>query len=324
MSVHFKILTLRPMDACGHEYFRACGVEVITSAYDNEEGWIQEISDLQVDGLFCRVDPITPAMMDASRKLQVIAKQGAGLDNIDLDYATEKKIQVVYSPAGNMNTVAEHATMLLLMLAQRYRYVDHQMRDGNFNVRYDLTNTYDLRGHKIGLIGCGRISQTFASILVNGFGMKAIGYDPFIKPEMLKVPIDLKSTSDDVWKEADYVSVHLQSNEYTRYTIGYRQFRMMKPTAGFINCARGDLIVEEDLIRALREGRLFGAALDVFEQEPLPLDHPFMTMENIVLTPHTSAATEDSVKRCTLTCCEEVMQVLNGQRSEVAFPGNKF
>ena len=320
----YKVLTLRPMDACGHEYLRASGVEVITSIYDTEAEWIKEISEDRPDALFCRVDPITPAMMDACDNLKVIAKQGAGLDNIDLDYATEKQIQVVFSPAGNMNTVAEHATMLLLMLAQRFRYVDHQMRSGNFNVRYGLTNTYDLRGHKIGLIGCGRISQTFASILVNGFGMKAIGYDPFIKPEMLKVPIDLKTTSDDVWKEADYVSVHLQSNEYTRYTIGYRQFRMMKPSACFINCARGDLIVEEDLIRALREERLAGAGLDVFEQEPLPMDHPFMTMENIVLTPHTAASTEDSVKRCTLTCCEEIMQVLNGKREEVAFPGNKF
>jgi len=320
----FKVLTLRAMDACGHEYLRASGVEVITSAYDNEEGWIKEISENQVDGIYCRVDPITPAMMDASPNLKVIAKQGAGLDNIDLDYATEKKIQVVFSPAGNMNTVAEHATMLLLMLAQRYRHVDNQMRSGNFNVRYGLTNTYDLRGHKIGLIGCGRISQTFASILVNGFGMKAIGYDPFIKPEMLKVPIELKKTSDEVWKEADYVSIHLQSNDFTRYTIGYRQFRMMKPTAGFINCARGDLIVEEDLIRALREERLAGAALDVFEQEPLPVDHPFLTMENVVLTPHTGAATEDSVQRCTLTCCEEIVQVFAGEREKVAFPGNKF
>ena len=320
----FKVLTLKHMDKCGHEYLKANGVEVITSTGNSEAEWIKEIADNQVDAIFCRVDKITPAMMDASANLKVIAKQGAGLDNIDMDYATEKKIQVVFSPAGNMNTVAEHATMLLLMLAQRYRYVDNEMRSGNFNVRYNLTNTYDLRGHKIGLIGCGRISQTFASILVNGFGMKAIGYDPFIKPEMLSVPIDLKKTSDEVWKEADYVSIHLQSNEYTRYTIGYRQFRMMKPTASFINCARGDLIVEEDLIRALREERLAGAGLDVFEQEPLPMDHPFLTMENVVLTPHTGAATEDSVQRCTLTCCEEIVQVFNGEREKVAFPGNKF
>ena len=210
----------------------------------------------------------------------------------------------------------------LLMCAQRYRYVDHQMRGGNFNVRYTLTGTHDLNGHTIGLIGCGRISQCFAKILVNGFGMKAIGYDPYITPDKLQVPIELKATADEVWQQADYVSLHLQSNDETRHSIGYKQFSMMKPSASFINCARGDLIVEADLIRALEEGKIYGAALDVFEQEPLPLDHPFLTMENVVLTPHMGAATQDSVIRCTTTSCEEIVQVLNGQ--PVAFPGNKL
>jgi D-3-phosphoglycerate dehydrogenase len=318
----YKVITLKHMDESGHKYLAEHGVEVITSQCDNEAGWIKEIQDNQVDGIFCRVDKITPAMMDASANLKVIAKQGAGLDNIDMDYATKKKIQVVYSPAGNMQTVAEHATMLLLMCAQRYRYVDHQMRGGNFNVRYTLTDTHDLTGHTIGLIGCGRISQCFAKILIEGFGMKVIGYDPFLKQENLKLPIELKATADEVWQQADYVSIHLQSNDSTRHSIGYKQFSMMKPTASFINCARGDLIVEEDLIRALKEGKLFGAALDVFETEPLPLDHPFVTMENIVLTPHMGAATEDSVIRCTTTSCEEIVQVLNGE--PVAFPGNKL
>ena len=118
------------------------------------------------------------------------------------------------------------------------------------------------------------------------------------------------------------MSLHLQSNDETRHSIGYKQFSMMKPSASFINCARGDLIVEADLIRALEEGKIYGAALDVFEQEPLPLDHPFLTMENVVLTPHMGAATQDSVIRCTTTSCEEIVQVLNGQ--PVAFPGNKL
>ena len=318
----YKVLTLKHMDECGQKYLAEHGFEVITSQCSDEAGWIKEIKDNQVTAIFCRVDKITPAMMDASANLKVIAKQGAGLDNIDLDYATSKKIQVVYSPAGNMQTVAEHATMLLLMCAQRYRYVDREMRGGNFNVRYDLTGTHDLTGHTIGLIGCGRISQCFAKILIDGFGMKVIGYDPYIKPENLKVPIELKATAEEVWREGDYVSIHLQSLPSTRHSIGYEQFSMMKPTASFLNCARGDLIVEADLIRALKEGKLFGAGLDVFEQEPLPADHPFLTMDNIVLTPHMGAATEDSVIRCTMTSCEEIVQVVNGE--PVAFAGNKL
>lgn len=320
--MRYKVLTLKHMHEDGVKYMAEHDVEVIESKCNNEAGWIEEIKELQVDGIFCRVDKITPAMMDASANLKVIAKQGAGLDNIDIPYATSKKIRVVYSPAGNMSTVAEHATMLLLMCAQRYRYVDNQMRGGNFDVRYTLTGTHDLTGHTIGLIGAGRISQCFAKILVEGFGMKCIAYDPFITPDKLKVNIELKATADEVWQEADYVSIHLQSNAETRKSIGYKQFSMMKPTASFINCARGDLIIEEDLIRALEEGKLYGAALDVFEQEPLPMDHPFLTREDIVLTPHMGAATEDSAIRCTLTSCEEIVQVFNGE--EPAFFGNQF
>lgn len=110
----YKVITLKQMDQSGHEYLAQHGVEVITSQCDNEARLDQEIAENQVDGIFCRVDKITPAMMDASPNLKVIAKQAAGLDNIDIPYATSKKIQVVYSPAGNMQTVAEHATMLLL------------------------------------------------------------------------------------------------------------------------------------------------------------------------------------------------------------------
>lgn len=317
----YKVITLKHMDDAGHKYLAEHGVEVITSQYDNEEGFLKEIKEHQVDGIYCRVDKITHAMMDASPNLKVIAKQGAGLDNMDLAYAAEKGIQVVYSPAGNAQTVAEHATMLLMQCAKRARYVDSEMRRGNFNVRYTLTGTYDLQGHTVGLIGCGRISQLFAHILIHGFGMKVIGYDPYLKPEMLKEPIELRPTAAEVWKEADFVSIHMQSNDATRHSVTYEQFSSMKPTAFFINCARGDLIVEADLIRALDEGKLAGAAMDVFEQEPLPMDHPFITRENVVLTPHMGAATEDSVLRCTLTCCKEIVQVFNGE--PVAFPAPK-
>ena len=309
----YKVLTLKHMDEAGHKYLAEHGVEVITSQYDNEEGWLKEISELQVDAIFVRVDKITHAMMDASANLKVIAKQGAGLDNMDLAYAAEKGIQVVFSPAGNAQTVAEHAAMLVLESAKRARYVDCEMRRGNFNVRYTLTGTYDLQGHTLGLIGCGRISQLFAHIMIHGFGMKVIGYDPYLTQDMLREPIELRATSAEVWKEADFVSIHMQSNDATRHTVGYEQFSSMKPTASFINCARGDLIVEADLIRALDEGKLANAAMDVFEQEPLPMDHPFITRENVILTPHMGAATQDSVIRCTVSCCEDIVRVFNGE-----------
>ena len=321
----YKVITLKHMDDSGIQYMAEHDVEVITSQCGDEAGWIKEIADNQVDGIFCRVDKITPAMMDASPNLKVIAKQGAGLDNIDIDYATKKGIQVVYSPAGNMQTVAEHATMLLLMCAQRYRYVDHQMRSGNFNVRYDLTGTHDLTGHTIGLIGCGRISQCFAKILIEGFGMKAIGYDPFLKQENLKLPIELKATADEVWQQADYVSIHLQSNPSTRHSIGYKQFSMMKPTASFINCARGALIKENELVECLKDGTLFQAGLDVFEHEPIQeSSRELFNLDNVIMTPHMAATTEQSVLNCCTSVANDIVAVCNGQEPKVKAQKPKF
>lgn len=317
----YKLLTTKYMEEYGRNYLNDHNVEVIISQYDNEAGWIKEMAENEVDAVYCRVDRITKAMIDASQKLKVIAKQGAGLDNIDLEYATEKGIQVIYSPNGNMQTVAEHVAMLALMCTTRYRYVDDQMRNANnFNVRYTLTGTHDLNGHTIGFIGCGRIGQTVAQIMTAGFGMKAIAYDPYLKPENLHANIELKATREEVLRKADIVSLHMQSLPSTRHSIGYEQFSMMKPTAFFINCARGDLIIEDDLIRALHEGKLAGAGLDVFVKEPLPENHPFLTMENIVLTPHMGAATEDATYRCTMASCQQVVQVLNGE--SVEFPAN--
>lgn len=317
----YKLLTTKYMEEYGRKYLNDHDVEVLVSQYDHEEGWIKEMKEHEVDAVYCRVDRVTKPMIDASPKLKVIAKQGAGLDNIDMDYATEKGIQVIYSPRGNMQTVAEHVVMLALLCTTRYRYVDNQMRNANnFNVRFTLTGTHDLNGHTVGFIGCGRIGQIAASILTTGFGMKAIAYDPYLKTEDLRVPIELKATREEVFREADIVSIHMQSLPSTRHSIGYEQFSMMKPTAFFINCARGDLIIEDDLVRALQEGKLAGAGLDVFEKEPLPADHPFLTMENIVLTPHMGASTEDATYRCTMTSCQQVVQVLNGE--PVEFPGN--
>ena len=321
----YKVLTLKHMDEAGHKYLAEHGVEVITSQYDNEEGFLKEITENQVDAIYCRVDKITHAMMDASANLKVIAKQGAGLDNMDLAYAAEKGIQVVFSPAGNAQTVAEHATMLLLECAQRARYVDCEMRRGNFNVRYTLTGTHDLQGHVLGLIGCGRISQLFAHIAIHGFGMKVIGYDPYLKPEMLKEPIELRPTAEEVWKEADYVSIHMQSNDATRYSVGYAQFSSMKPTASFINCARGALIKENELVECLKDGTLFQAGLDVFEHEPIQeSSRELFNLDNVIMTPHMAATTEQSVLNCCTSVANDIVAVCNGQEPKVKAQKPKF
>ncbi len=217
----------------------------------------------------CRTEPITAKMMDTCTNLKVIGKQGAGLDNIDMDHAHAKDITVVYAPAGNANAVAEHAVMLMLMCAKRFTYVDRQFRGGNFLVRMGMEHTYELGGKTLGMIGCGRISQLAMQKCKYGFGMKVIGYDPYLTQDKIGDLCELKATAKEVWEQADFVSVHLPVVPSTEHSIGREQFSWMKPTASFINCARGALIKEDELVACLQDGTLFQAGLDVFEHEPI-------------------------------------------------------
>lgn len=318
----YKVLALKHMDQIGVDMLAKIGAQVIIApAGCAEDDWVKIIEEEQVDCIYSRTDVVTPRMMAASKNLKVVAKQGVGLDNFDMKYANEHKIPVIWAPGGNTNAVAEHAIMLMLLCAVRFRHVDNEMRNGNFGVRYTLTDTWELKGRTLGLLGCGRVGQNVAKIAANGFGMKIIGYDPYPPMDPI-VPIDMMEM-DEVLAKADFVSLHMPSNPSTRHSIDYEKFCKMKPSGVFINCARGNIIVEADLVRALQEGKLAGAGLDVFEQEPLPMSSPLMALEQVVLTPHTAASTNQSVRNCTYMACQGIIDALLGHRS-IANMANKF
>lgn len=315
--------TVQISEAATTIFEAAGGKTVVTSHFFDEAGYIEELKELQPEAIMCRTEPITAAMMDAAGpNLKVIGKQGAGLDNIDMDAATERKIRVVYAPGMNAQSVAEQATFLLLACARRYQYVDQQFRSGNYKVRFGLEHTYELQGKTLGLVGCGRIGRMLATIAKNGFGMNVIGYDPFLKQEQLGDLITLVPEQDDVFKQADFVSLHTPSTPETKHSIGMRQFKMMKPTASLINASRGDVVCEEELIQAMKDRVIMCAGLDVTEKEPLPLDSPLYTLDNVTLTPHTAAATEQSVIRCCETVAHDICAVIAGK--DAKFAANKF
>lgn len=306
------------------EIFEAAGGKtVVTERFFDEEGYIEELKALQPDAIMCRTEPITAAMMDAAGpNLKVIGKQGAGLDNIDLEAATARKIRVVYAPGLNAQSVAEMSVFLMLACARRHNYVDRQFRNGNYKVRFGLQNTFELKGKTLGLVGCGRIGRMFAEIAKNGFGMKIIGYDPFLKQEQVGDLLTLVENQDDVFKQADFVSLHTPLTPETEHSIGMRQFKMMKPTASLINASRGEVVNEAELIQAMQEGIINCAGLDVTEQEPLPLDSPLYTLDNVILTPHTAASTQQSVIRCCEAVANDMVAVMEGK--DASFAANKF
>ncbi|MDQ3696443.1 MAG: phosphoglycerate dehydrogenase, partial [Gemmatimonadota bacterium] len=222
------------------------------------------------------------ALADATR-LKVIGRAGVGVDTIDVAAATERGIAVLNAPAGNTVSAAELTFALLLALVRRVAAADRSMRDGKWE-RTKFSGT-ELYGKTLGLVGAGRIGGEVAR-RARAFEMRVIVYDPYLNEERaLALGAELASL-DDLLAAADVLSIHVPLTESTAGLIGDRELGLMRPGAMLVNAARGGVVREEALVRALRERRIAGAALDVYEQEPLPADHPLRTLENVVLTPH--------------------------------------
>ena len=220
----FKVYYTIELNEIATHIFESNDFEVKLCSHNDEETYVKELAAFQPDAIMCRTEPITAKMMDTCTNLKVIGKQGAGLDNIDMDHAHAKDITVVYAPAGNANAVAEHAVMLMLMCAKRFTYVDRQFRGGNFLVRMGMEHTYELGGKTLGMIGCGRISQLAMQKCKYGFGMNVIGYDPYLTQDKIGDLCELKATAKEVWEQADFVSVHLPVVPSTEHSIGREQF----------------------------------------------------------------------------------------------------
>lgn len=318
----YKVLFLEDLDVAGKDILRDDGAEIILSGGHSEEAFIKEIKEHQVDAILCHTETVTPAMMDASSNLKVIARHGVDLNNIDVDYAAKKGIQVVYAPLANSNSIAEHVLMLMLMTARRYKQVDHEFRDGNFDVRYTLRNTFELEGMTLGILGCGRIGQIIANKAALGFNMDVIGYDPYAKQENMKAPIRLLDNRDDVLAKADFISLNLPSLPSTRNSIDYAAFKKMKPKALFIHCSCSGVVVEADMVRALKEGLILGAGVDLSDEESFEYTNPMLEMDQVIMTPHTAATTRQAVVRGCSTAAQGIVEVMNGK--PITFPGNKI
>jgi D-3-phosphoglycerate dehydrogenase len=250
---------------------------------------------------------ITRASLATTRRLRVIGRAGVGVDNIDVDAATERGIAVLNAPAGNTISAAELVFALLLALLRQVPAADRSMKAGLWD-RKSYTG-HELHGKTLGLVGAGRIGGEVARRAA-AFGMHVIAYDPFLAEDRARaLHIELVEL-DAVLRHADIVSLHVPLTEQTAGLLGDVQLGMMKPTAVLVNAARGGVVDEEALYRALAERRLAGAALDVFATEPLPADHPLRSLEQVVLTPHLGAATAEAQQNVAVEISQAVRAAL--------------
>lgn len=250
---------------------------------------------------------VTRELLEAAPELKIVARAGIGVDNIDVEAATWRGIAVLNAPSANTVSAAEHAMGLLLALVRRIPWADRSMRSGEWD-RQRFQGT-ELRGKTLGIVGLGRIGAHVAT-LARGFGMRLLAHDPHItEARARELGAELVSL-EELLQRADVVTLHLPLTPETRNLLDAKRLALMKPGAVLINAARGGLVDEQALLEALEKGKLAGAALDVFETEPLPPDSPLRKAERVILTPHLAGSTVEAQERVGIEICRAVREAL--------------
>ncbi len=313
----FKVLLYEDMREEGKAILKE-KAELLFAKSLEEDHLLEQVK--AIDGIIVRANgKVTRKMMESAPRLKVIGRHGVGVENIDVVAATERGIWVVNTPDANEISVAEHFFGLALMLSKMLKKGDLALRQGRWEARYQYIGN-ELHGKTLGILGFGRIGKSVGRIGYRGFGMKVLYYDAVRYEEAEKEIEAVRVTLDEVMSLSDFISINLPMLPATKGLIGEKEFRRMKPRAYIINLARGPIWDEKALYQVLKEGRIAGAASDVFEVEPAAKDHPLFELENFIGTPHSAAHTEEALKKMSLVAVD-VLRVLEGM--EPVYPVNR-
>ncbi|MGN0177425.1 MAG: phosphoglycerate dehydrogenase [Methanobrevibacter sp.] len=252
---------------------------------------------------------LTADIIEKADNLQIIARAGVGVDNIDLNAATEKGIMVVNSPESTSVTVAEHTMGLILSMARKISIADKSVKEGKWEKKKFMG--VELRNKTLGVIGMGRIGSQVVN-RCKAFGMDAMAYDPYLPEEVAKQMCVKLTDLETVLKNADFITIHVPLTPETKHSISTEQFEIMKDTAFIVNCARGGIIDEDALYDALINDKIGGAALDVYEEEPPAEDSKLFELDNIVLTPHIAASTKEAQRDAAIIVADEIIDLAKG------------
>jgi len=312
MTEHFRILVTGSGlvdEAQEYALSKRCVLETGHSS-DTAEDLARRLKEFRPDGLIVRQGKITAAVMDAASSLKVICKHGVGTENIDIDAAASRGIPVMYTPDANFESVAQHSLAMILTLGRRITSQDRRIRRGLFDKRgYD---GIELGDSTLGLIGFGRVARRLVE-LVQPLGIRVIAYHPSNRGDGSSSRVRSVESSDAVFSESDFVSLHCPLTPTTTGLVDRRSLALMNPHSFLINTARGGLVVEADLVDALKNDRLGGAALDVFEVEPPVEDNPLFLLDNVVLTPHVAGSSDKSLLNMGRSAVDNVVAFLRGE-----------
>ncbi|MCI1926426.1 MAG: phosphoglycerate dehydrogenase [[Lactobacillus] timonensis] len=292
----------------GKDYITSHGMELVEIPDMRAETIASQAAD--VDGIVEMVDPFPNTMADKMPNLKIIARHGVGYDNVDQDYFGRQGIWVTITPHANASTVAETTLAAMLDLSKNYTTVVNKMAAGNWNYA-GAHNGVDLAGKTLGIMGFGRIGRMVAQ-KASALDMKIIAYDPFAKDTGDVQLVD----RDELLKTSDFITLHMLVTPETTHGFGAREFSLMKKSAYLINFGRAALVDQEAEQSALNHGEIAGAAVDVYDQEPLPADDPWRTTKNVLLTPHIASNTRECMARMAVDAASECVRVLNGEKPQ--------
>ncbi len=311
----FKVLSTSP--TFGYyasepvEYLKhhGCKVELVPQGKKMSEQELIE-SVKECDAIIVGVEKITEPIIQSSKKLKIIAKHGAGVDNIDVKAASGKRIVVINAAGANSDAVADLTIGLFLSLARSIPFADRLVKEGGWPRIVGV----QLNGKVLGIIGLGEIGKKVAK-RASGFDMKVLACD-IKKDEAFAQKRGITYLSlDELLAESDFISIHIPLTPSTRRLISERELRLMKKEAVLLNISRGDIIDEAALYRVLKEGRIRGAALDVFFNEP-PGESPLLKLDNVILTPHMGGYTFEALRETGMICARGIVDVLEGKRPQ--------
>jgi D-3-phosphoglycerate dehydrogenase len=314
-----KVLLSEDINDKGKELLKG-KVEILIAPDTGKETAIRLVQD--VEGVILRATTRFDAeVIEKAKKLKVIARTGVGVDNVDIEAATKKGILVCNFPGMNNLSVAEHTIVMLMALARQVVNMHRAVKEGKWSERFS-PDQIEVAGKTIGIIGMGKIGRLVAQKCRDGLGMEVLAYDPFVA-EKQKTGFRFTENPEELFRKADFVSLHVPSLPATRGMVSRKLLDQMKRSAFLINTSRGELIDEPALTEMLQNSIIKGAALDVFTEEPLPAQNPLLHLHNVILSPHCAGSTWESNVRIAAAAAQAVLDVLEGRLPEERYIYNK-
>lgn len=271
-------------------------------------------------GVLCNLFPLNREIIMRMNNCKVISRYGVGYDNVDLGSATAKGILVTNVPDYSIEDVSDHALALLLGCVRKIAYKDRRIREGEWNL-HTIQRCYRIQGKTLGIIGFGRIARAFCR-KTSGLGLKTVHvYDPYVSENEISNAGAVNTGLETLLRASDYLSIHVPLNDKTRNLIDDQALRKLKPGSIIINTSRGQVIVEEALFKALKDGRIAYAGLDVYHTEPLDAASPLRTLDNIILSDHAGWYSEESIVELKTKAARNILEILKGE--DPSYPVNK-